>query len=148
MSIERRSAVPAPPIHPLAALATIALDGFFAVFEVIDPLMLLFISGGIGLLGFAATTLVQRFLANDSWGAAIAKGAVMGIVAGVPYPVAGTVVGAPLLVWSGLHRWIKLPGSGNPGALGQGNPGAFNRGNNQIVDEAIQRPALEDKENE
>ena len=28
MTIERRSAVPAPPIHPLAALATIALDVF------------------------------------------------------------------------------------------------------------------------
>jgi hypothetical protein len=114
----------------MAALATLALDGFFAVFEVLDPLMLLFISGGIGLLGFAATTLVQRFLANDSWGASIAKGLVMGIVAGVPYPVAGTVVGAPLLVWAGAHQWIKLSG----------------RGNNQIVDEAISRPVLEDKE--
>jgi hypothetical protein len=133
MMLERRSAVPAPPIHPLAALATIALDGFFAVFEVLDPLMLLFISAGIGLLGFTATTLVQRFLANDNWGAALAKGLVMGIFAGVPYPVAGTVVGAPLLVWAGAHKWIKLPISGN----------------NQIVDSAFETPPMfEDKERE
>ena len=141
MTIERRSPVSAPPIHPLAALATIVLDGFFAIFEVLDPLMLLFISTGIGLLGFTATMLVQRYLANDDWGSAAAKGLVMGIFAGVPYPVAGTVIGAPLLIWAGAHKWIKLPFSGNPGAL--------SRGNNQIVDSAFKSPpALEDKEKE
>jgi hypothetical protein len=133
MTIERRSALPAPPIHPLAALATIALDGFFAIFEVLDPLMLLFISAGIGLLGFGATTLVQRYLAKDDWGPAFAKGVVMGIFAGVPYPVAGTVIGAPLLIWAGVHQWIKLPVSGN----------------HQIVDSTFKNPlALEDKEQE
>jgi hypothetical protein len=116
MSEERR--VPAPPIHPLAALATLVLDGFFSVFEVLDPLLLLFTSLGIGVLGFSATTLVQRYIAKDGWGAALAKGLVMGIVAGVPYPVAGTVVGAPLLVWAGAHQWIKLPGSRNQPLLG------------------------------
>jgi len=131
MSIERKSSISAPPIHPLAALATIALDGFFSVFEVLDPFMLLFISGGIGLLGFLATTLVQRYLAKDEWGPALAKGLVMGIFAGVPYPIAGTAIGAPLLIWAGLHQWIKLPSNGN----------------NQIVDSAFNKaPALEDQE--
>ncbi len=131
MTIERRSAVPAPPIHPLAALATIALDGFFTVFEVLDPLMLLFISAGIGFLGFGATTLVQHYLAKDDWGPSVAKGFAMGIFAGVPYPVAGTIIGAPLLIWAGVHRWVKLPASGN----------------NQLVESAFtESPALEDKE--
>lgn len=111
MSDERR--VPAPPIHPLAAIATLALDGVFSIFEFLDPLVLLFTSLGVGILGFAATTLVQRFVAKDGWGASIAKGLVMGIVAGVPYPVARTVVGAPLLVWAGVHQWIRLPEIGN-----------------------------------
>jgi hypothetical protein len=53
--------------------------------------------------------MVQRYLAKDEWGASIAKGLVMGIVAGVPYPIAGTVVGAPLLVWAGIHQWVKPP---------------------------------------
>jgi hypothetical protein len=121
---------PAPPIHPLAALVTIVLDGVFGVIEIFDPLILLFTSLGLGFLGFLSTTFVQRFLANDSWGAAVAKGMAMGIVAGVPYPVTGTAVGVPLLAWSGLHQWLKLPGGRN----------------NQLVDEAIQRAALEDKE--
>ena len=107
MSDERR--IPEAPIHPLAALATLVLDSVFSVFEVLDPLLLIFTSVGVGILGFTATTMVQRHLAKDSWGAAIAKGLVMGIVAGVPYPVASTVVGGPLLVWAGVHQWIKLP---------------------------------------
>jgi hypothetical protein len=111
MTDERR--IPSPPIHPMAAFVTIVLDGFFSVFEVLDPLLLFFISTFIGILGFSATTLVQRFLAKDGWGAAIAKGLVMGIVAGVPYPIAGTVIGTPLLVWAGVHEWIRLPGPRN-----------------------------------
>ena len=107
MTDERR--IPEAPIHPLAALATLALDGFFSVFEILDPLLLVFTSVGVGILGFLTTTLVQRHLAKDSWGAAIAKGLVMGIIAGVPYPVASTVVGVPLLVWAGVHQWVKLP---------------------------------------
>jgi hypothetical protein len=133
MSIERRSAIPAAPIHPLAALATIALDGVLGILEIFDPLMLLFISGGIGLLGFLATTLVQRYLAKDEWGPAVAKGLVMGIFAGVPYPIAGTAIGAPLLIWAGLHEWVKLPISGN----------------NQVVDSAFKNAqVLEGKEPE
>ncbi|PWH14704.1 MAG: hypothetical protein DDG60_07310 [Anaerolineae bacterium] len=89
--------VPAPAIHALATLATIAL--------------------------------VQRFIAKDEWGASLAKELVMGIVAGVPYPVAGTLVGVPLLAWSGL-RQLKQ----------------WNSGNNQLVDEALRdQRMLEDK---
>jgi hypothetical protein len=119
MSEESRSINP-PPIHPLAAFATIALDGIFFFFflETVNPLAAL----GIGALGFATVTMVQRFLDNDGWGAALAKGLVMGIVAGVPYPVAGTAVGLPLLAWAGLSRWSS--------------------GNNQLVDSTARRPHL------
>jgi hypothetical protein len=129
MSEESRSINP-PPIHPMAAFATIALDGIFFFFfiEAVNPLAAL----GIGALGFAAVTMVQRHIDNDSWGAAIAKGLVMGIIAGVPYPVAGTAVGLPLLAWAGLSRWAKIPQSGN----------------NQIVDEAARRPRLPGKKDE
>jgi hypothetical protein len=133
MSIERKSAIPAAPIHPLAALATIALDGVITIFELLDPFILLLISGGAGVLAFLATTLVQRHLAKDEWGPALAKGLVMGIFAGVPYPIAGTAIGAPLLLWAGLHEWVKIPLSGN----------------NQIVDSTFKNaPVLDDKEKE
>ena len=64
---------------------------------------------GIGILGFSSTAMVQRFLAKDDWGAAVAKGLVMGIIAGVPYPIAGTAIGVPLLIWAGLHRRNNQP---------------------------------------
>lgn len=126
MSEEPRRIAP-PPIHPLAALVTIVLDSFFGFFEVVDPLILLFTSLGLGVLGFLSTLFTQRFLAGDTWGVSVAKGLAMGIVAGVPYSVMGTVVGVPLLAWAGLSQWAKLPASRN----------------NQIVDEA-RSPRLTD----
>ncbi len=104
-----RSRVPPAPIHPMAALATIVLDNIFGVVEIVDPLALVLTSLGVGVLGGVTTMFVQRYLAKDSWGVSVAKGLVMGIIAGVPYQVAGTAVGIPLLAWAGLHEWVKLP---------------------------------------
>jgi len=107
--IESRHPIPPAPIHPLAALVTVVLDNVFGVFEILDPLIILVTSVIVGTLGTVSTMLVQRYLAKDEWGPAIAKGLVMGIIAGVPFPVTGTAVGLPLLAWSGLHKWVKLP---------------------------------------
>lgn len=107
----------APPIHALAAIAIIALDGIFGTFEILDPPLIVITSIVLGVLGFISTTFVQRFLAKDGWGAAAAKGMVLGILAGVPYPIMGTAVGVPLLIWSGVHRWTRLPGSGSRALL-------------------------------
>lgn len=107
--IESRHPIPPAPIHPLAALVTVVLDNVFGVFEILDPFMIVLTSVSVGVLGTVSTMLVQRYLAKDEWGPSIAKGLVMGIIAGVPFPVTGTVVGVPLLAWSGLHKWVKLP---------------------------------------
>lgn len=104
----RRSFPPAP-IHPLAALATIVLDNLFTLPEVAGPEVWVFSVPIIGGLCLLTTTLVQRYLARDDWGAAVAKGLVMGVVAGVPISITGTAVGGALLAWAGLHEWIKLP---------------------------------------
>lgn len=106
--IEPHRPIPPAPIHPLAALATIVLDNVFGWFELV-PGMVVATSLFVGGVGFLTTTFVQRFLARDGWGASIAKGLVMGVLAGVPYPVTGTAVGLPLLAWAGLREWIKLP---------------------------------------
>jgi hypothetical protein len=105
--------VPPSPIHPLAALSTIVLDNVFGVFEITDPFILVLTSLGVGTLNTLTTMLLQRYLAKDGWGASIAKGLVMGIMAGVPFQVTGTAVGIPLLAWAGLHEWVKLPGRNN-----------------------------------
>jgi hypothetical protein len=106
----RRHPIPPAPIHPLAALATIVLDNIFGVIELIDPLTIVLISLSVGILGTVTTMLVQRYLAKDGWGASVAKGLAMGIIAGVPFQVTGTAVGIPLLAWAGLHEFVRLPG--------------------------------------
>ena len=106
---EPRHPIPAAPVHPLAALATIVLDNVFGAFELVDPLALVLTSIGVGALGTVTTMLVQHYMAKDNWGVSVAKGLVMGIIAGVPFQVTGTAIGIPLLAWAGLHEWVKLP---------------------------------------
>jgi hypothetical protein len=118
--IEKSRQIAPPPIHPLAAFATIALDGVFALPEFAGAVLI--VSPVVGVLGGVSTALIQRFLAKDEWGVAVAKGFALGIIAGVPYPVAGTAVGLPLLAWAGLSRWSS--------------------GNNQLVDSTARRPRL------
>jgi hypothetical protein len=114
----RRSPVPPAPIHPLAALTTLVLDNIFGVVEIVDPLALILTSVSVGVVGAVTTMFVQRFMSKDTWGTSIAKGLVMGVLAGVPYQVAGTAVGIPLLGWAGLHEWIKLkPPKNQPAQL-------------------------------
>ena len=115
MLSEPRHPIPPAPVHPLAALATIVPDNVFGVIELVDPLTIILTSVSVGVLGTVTTMLVQRYLAKDSWGAAVAKGLVMGIIAGVPFQVTGTAVGIPLLAWAGLHEWVTLsPSKGTP----------------------------------
>ena len=103
----RRPILPAP-IHPLAALATIVLDNVFGWIDLV-PGAILGTSLLVGGLGFLSTLFAQHYLAKDEWGPSLAKGLVMGIIAGVPFQVTGTAVGAILLGWAGASQWIKLP---------------------------------------
>jgi len=105
---------PQPPLHILAALATVALDWIWFLIELPATISVAFLpsllplSLGLGGLSFAAVTLVQHFLAGEAWGKAVTKGLVMGIIAGVPYPVFGTIVGVPLAAWAGIREIQKL----------------------------------------
>ncbi len=104
----------APPLHILAALATVALDWVWFLVELPATVSLAFLPTLVplalvlGLLDVAVVTLVQRFLAGESWGRAAAKGLAMGIIAGVPYPVFGTIIGVPLAAWAGVREVQKL----------------------------------------
>lgn len=69
------------------------------------------LSGGlatpiISVIGFfvggAGTLFFQRRYAGDSWFKAIAKSFVAAIAVGLPWPLAGTVVGGWVLLMSGL----------------------------------------------
>lgn len=116
MSPEPRSPVPPAPIHPLAALTIIVLDNVFGWIDII-PGAMLGTSLLVGGLGFLSTLFVQHYLAKDEWGESVAKGMVMGIIAGVPFQVTGTAVGAILLGWAGANQWIRLPAGKRPQQL-------------------------------
>jgi hypothetical protein len=140
---EARSLIPAAPIHPLAALTTIVLDNIFGWFEIIDPLALVFTSLSIGAVGFLTTMFVQRYLAKEDWGASVAKGMVMGVLAGVPFQVTGTAIGIPLLAWAGLHKWIKLPQKAGQEQLPSPEP-IIEAEVRQVVDQ----PLINEKQNQ
>jgi hypothetical protein len=107
--IEPRRPVRTPPVHPLAALVTIVLDNLFTIPEIAGPEVWIITIPLIGGVGFVTTLLIQRYVAKDGWGASIAKAMVMAIIAGVPFSVTGTAAGSVLLVWAGLHEWLRLP---------------------------------------
>jgi hypothetical protein len=103
-----RHPIPPAPIHPLAALVTVVLDNVFGFFEIVTPIFIVLTSLAVFALGSVSTMFIQRYMARDSWGVSIAKGLAMGIIAGVPFSVTGTIFGVPLLAWAGLHEWVKL----------------------------------------
>jgi hypothetical protein len=106
-----RSIIPAAPVHPLSALTTLVLDNVFGIVEIADPFLLLFTGLAVGTICTVTVACVQRYMAKEDWGPAIAKGLVMGVIAGVPFQVSGTAAGGLLLAWAGAHEWIKLPSS-------------------------------------
>lgn len=109
--VVKRNPIPSAPVHPLAALTTIVLDNVFGVIEIADPLLLLFTGLAVGTICTLTVAFVQRYMAKEQWGPSIAKGLVMGVIAGVPFQVTGTAAGGILLAWAGMHKWIKLPSS-------------------------------------
>lgn len=111
---EEERPIPAAPIHPLAALATIVLDQAWGVIEVAAvasfvgiftyPLLISFTGG----MAFLAVLMVQHYVSGDPWRVAVAKALAMGVLAGVPFVVGGTVVGGLLIGWSGLSKLSGL----------------------------------------
>jgi|TARA_B110000196_G_C20698730_1_gene454232 hypothetical protein len=89
--------------HPYSGALIIAMDWVFFGME----------AGTLGLsipvmslLAFATTLLgvftIQIKLSKDNWAIALAKGVLVGFVAGIPTPIAGTFIGALILALSGL----------------------------------------------
>ncbi len=108
-----------PPIHYLAAMLTVILDWLWGMPEIaggatgVGIIALPFLMLSIGAVAFTGVTLIQRFMGSDGWGAALAKGVVMGVVAGVPFMVTGTAVGGVLLGWAGLGALRRMLGGGD-----------------------------------
>jgi hypothetical protein len=101
------------PFHVLSALITVVLDWVWLLLELPETMSVVGLAAllptaiVLGLTCMVGVTLIQRFVAGDSWGTSVAKGFMMGVLAGVPYPVVGTVVGVPLLAWAGINEVQK-----------------------------------------
>jgi hypothetical protein len=89
---------------PLTGLWIIGLDWLLfseelITFELATPVIAI-----VGfLLGALGTYRFQRKYAGDNRGWASLKAILAGIIVGLPFPLAGTVVGGWILVNSGLH---------------------------------------------
>lgn len=103
------------PVHPLSAFLTIVIDLSWTLVEIpatVTVVGLIVTSLVCLAITFPVVMLVQRFVDNDAWGASFAKGLVMGITAGVPYPIVGTVAGTALLGWAGIKAVSRKLSSG------------------------------------
>jgi hypothetical protein len=111
-SIIQRGGIPEAPLHSLSSLVTVALDSLWSVPEFVSMTSIAglpalpFLAVGAGLTCATAVALVQRYVSKDEWGASIAKGFAMGVIAGVPFPFTGTAAGSILLIWAGVHTFF------------------------------------------
>ncbi len=94
--------------HPLSAIITIATDVVFFGADVITLGLDLPVSIALaGSLTLIATFLVQKFINNDNIGESLAKSVFLGIAAGIPFPIAGGVVGLFILGSAGLKNFSQ-----------------------------------------
>ena len=114
MQMATENNFPEVPVHPLSALVTIAVDlfwgtlGVFLTATFVGVLLVIITSALAFIFTFFAVFFVQKFIAEDRVGPSFAKGLAMSVLAGVPYPIAGTVVGTALLGWAGLD-YVRNP---------------------------------------
>ncbi|NWF68103.1 MAG: hypothetical protein HXY40_03370 [Chloroflexi bacterium] len=132
------------PVHYLSVIAVVVLDalwgfaeGFMLFWSPLFVIFLAFTSGG--LAGYAVYQ-VQRQLAHDTHQQALAKAVVLGILAGVPFMVTGTVLGLVVLVWLAAASIFK-------GGSDDGGGGTHKRAPEDLPDmpkkvvEAPERPS-------
>ncbi len=96
------------PVHPLSAILTIVLDYLWTPEEAGAAITIVglaaepFLIMTVAAAAFVGVLLVQKFIAHDSLGKSAAKAFVMGVIAGVPFPVTSTAAGGVLLTWAGI----------------------------------------------
>ncbi len=104
-----------PPLHPLSALATIAIDGLFTVVElaatatVVGAVLVPVVVVISGMLCLGAVVGVERYAARQDWGKALTAGVIMGLLAALPFFCVGGLVGLAILIWAGIHASQKSP---------------------------------------
>lgn len=108
------------PVHPLAAALLVFVDNLWMLAD--WNAVTWFLTIPLSFLSVSLVTVgIQRFLHRDSWGKALGKGLILGVLAGIPTSITGTPVGLGLLTWAGIMR-SKVAASPSP--LGRAIPAA------------------------
>lgn len=98
-------------LHPTSGLLILAVDWLFfapeaATFEVAvivtSPLAFLVTTAGV--------FWIQRKRNRDSFGSALGKALLGGVVAAIPTSIGGTILGTAILAVSGLSNWTQRRG--------------------------------------
>lgn len=97
----------APPrrrlLHPISGLIVLGLDWLFFGSNVLSGGALTILWSVLGfVVGGLAVAIVQKRVQQDSTKASFFKGLLSGIAIGIPFPIAGTALGAFILTLSGL----------------------------------------------
>lgn len=90
-------------LHPVSGGLILFFDNLFFAPEALTGELGWVVAGPLAfLLTTVCVFVVQRKRSRDSFGASAVKGLFGGILAGIPFNIAGTVVGSLVLILSGL----------------------------------------------
>ena|SRR5690625_2206857 len=90
-------------LHPLSGVAILLLDNFFFGWTALTGLLALPVSMALAFwTTFGAVLLIQRIGIGDSRRMSLAKGFITGLIAGLPFSIAGTILGGWVLLSAGL----------------------------------------------
>lgn len=95
-------------LHPMSALLTIAVDwAFFGADAATTGLSLPLTITIASLITFIGSFLIQKNISKNPVGTSLAKAFFLGVMAGIPTPIAGTTVGAAILALAGIRSIFK-----------------------------------------
>ena len=107
MADAKNTKKPNSDIHAFGGFLFVAVDGAFWTANVASMgLATLFTCLGAFLFTGAGVFLVQKYMSEDDTGPALAKGFVVGTLAGVPTPIAGTAGGIYIIGKAGIKKLL------------------------------------------
>ena len=98
-------------LHPASGALILAVDWLFFAPEALTAEIAAVITSPLAfLITTAGVFWIQRKRNGDSIGAALAKAVFGGIMAAIPTPIGGTLLGTVVLVLSGRSNWNQRRG--------------------------------------
>jgi len=103
--------LPLPPrsfFHPASGAVILGLDWLAFGTDVLTGFVELAVSSVVVfVVTYLAVQTIQRRLHGDSLQASRLKAVLGAVAAGLPFPIGGTILGAAILLMSGLSRWRR-----------------------------------------